>query len=38
MDDKDLLDRILNNGADRAKAMAEPVLESVRRAIGIRRQ
>ena len=37
MDDKDLLDRILNNGADRAKAMAEPVLESVRRAIGIRR-
>ncbi len=38
MDDKDLLDRILNNGADKAKAMAEPVLESVRRAIGIRRQ
>ena len=38
MDDKDLLDRILNDGADKAKAMAEPVLESVRRAIGIRRQ
>jgi tryptophanyl-tRNA synthetase len=38
MDDKDLLDRILNNGADKAKALAEPVLESVRRAIGIRRQ
>ena len=37
MDDKDLLDRILNNGADKAKALAEPVLESVRRAIGISR-
>jgi len=38
MDDKDLLDRILNNGADKAKALAEPVLESIRRAIGIKRQ
>ncbi len=38
MDDKDLLDRILNDGADKAKAMAVPVLEGVRRAIGIRRQ
>ena len=37
MDDKDLLDRILSNGADKAKAMAEPVLEAVRRAIGVRR-
>jgi tryptophanyl-tRNA synthetase len=38
MDDKDLLDRILNDGAERARAMAGPVLERVRRAIGIRRQ
>ena len=37
MDDKDLLDRILNDGADKARAMAGPVLESVRRAIGISR-
>ena len=37
MDDKDLLDRILNDAADKAKALAGPVLESVRRAIGIRR-
>jgi tryptophanyl-tRNA synthetase len=35
--DKNHLDRILNQGADRARAMAAPVLESVRRAIGISR-
>jgi hypothetical protein len=37
MDDKDLLDRILNDGADKERALAVPVLESVRRAIGISR-
>jgi tryptophanyl-tRNA synthetase len=37
MDDKDLLDRILSDGAEKARALAAPVLESVRRAIGIKR-
>ena len=37
MADKDHLDRILKRGADKAKAMAGPVLERVRRAIGISR-
>ena len=37
MGDKDLLDRILSDGAQKAKALAAPVLENVRRAIGIRR-
>jgi tryptophanyl-tRNA synthetase len=35
--DKNYLDRILNRGADKARAMAGPVLEGVRRAIGISR-
>ena len=37
MDDKDLLDRILNDGAEKARALARPVLEATRRAIGISR-
>jgi len=37
LDDKDHLDRILSEGADRARALAGPVLESVRRAVGISR-
>ena len=37
LDDKNHLDRILNEGADKARAIAGPVLESVRRAIGISR-
>lgn len=36
-DDKNYLDRILNRGADKARAVAGPVLEGVRRAIGISR-
>ncbi len=35
--DKDHLDRILGQGAEKARAVAEPVLERVRRAIGISR-
>lgn len=38
MDDKNQLDRILNRGAAKARAVAEPVLDRVRRAIGIGRQ
>ena len=38
MDDKDHLDRILSDGADKAQVLAEPILERVRRAIGIKRQ
>jgi tryptophanyl-tRNA synthetase len=38
MDDKNHLDRVLSEGADKAQAIAAPVLESVRRAIGISRQ
>jgi len=37
INDKDHLDRILNGGADKARAMAGPVLERVRRAVGISR-
>ena len=37
LDDKNHLDRVLNEGADKARAMAGPVLASVRRAIGISR-
>ena len=37
LDDKNHLDSILSRGADKARALAEPVLERVRRAIGIRR-
>jgi len=37
VDDKNFLDRILNEGARKARAIAGPVLESVRRAIGISR-
>ncbi len=37
LDNKDHLDRILGEGAARARAMAGPVLASVRRAIGISR-
>jgi tryptophanyl-tRNA synthetase len=37
LDDKNSLDRILNQGADSARSIAGPVLESVRRAIGISR-
>jgi tryptophanyl-tRNA synthetase len=37
MHDKDHLDRILSDGAAKARAMAGPVLERVRRAIGISR-
>ena len=37
MDDKDLLDRVLSDGADKARALAGPALERMRRAIGIRR-
>ena len=37
LDDKNFLDRILNQGADSARSIAGPVLESVRRAIGISR-
>ena len=37
-DDKNYLDRILNRGADKARAVAGPVLEGMRRAIGISRQ
>ena len=36
-DDKNHLDDILNRGAERARAIAGPVLENVRRAIGISR-
>ena len=35
--DKHHLDRILNQGAKKARALAEPVLDRLRRAIGIRR-
>jgi tryptophanyl-tRNA synthetase len=38
LDDKNSLDRILKEGADKARAIAGPVLQSVRRAIGISRQ
>ena len=37
LNDKNHLDRILSEGANRARALAEPVLESVRRAVGISR-
>jgi tryptophanyl-tRNA synthetase len=37
LDDKNHLDRVLNEGADKARAIAAPVLERVRRAIGISR-
>lgn len=37
-DDKDHLDRILNRGSEKARAIAGSVLENVRRAIGISRQ
>jgi tryptophanyl-tRNA synthetase len=37
LDDKDQLDDILSKGADRARAMARPVLAGLRRAIGISR-
>jgi tryptophanyl-tRNA synthetase len=37
-DDKHHLDHILNQGAESARAIAGPVLENVRRAIGISRQ
>ena len=37
LDDKNHLDHILNEGADRARALAGPVLENVRRAVGISR-
>lgn len=36
-EDKNHLDRILNQGAEKARAIAGPVLENVRRAIGISR-
>jgi tryptophanyl-tRNA synthetase len=35
--DKKRLDRILNQGAEKARALAEPVIDRLRRAIGIRR-
>jgi tryptophanyl-tRNA synthetase len=38
LDDKNSLDRIFNEGANKARAIAGPVLESVRRASGISRQ
>jgi tryptophanyl-tRNA synthetase len=38
MDDKNHLDHILSDGAEKARALAAPVIERVRRAIGIRRQ
>jgi tryptophanyl-tRNA synthetase len=37
LDNKDQLDDILSKGADRARAMARPVLAGLRRAIGISR-
>ncbi len=37
LDDKNHLDHILNEGADRARALAGPILENVRRAVGISR-
>jgi len=37
LDDKNYLDRILHEGADRARTLAGPVLENVRRAVGISR-
>ena len=37
LNDKDQLDDILSKGADRARAMARPVLTGLRRAIGISR-
>jgi tryptophanyl-tRNA synthetase len=37
LNDKNHLNRILKEGADRARALAGPVLENVRRAIGISR-
>ena len=37
LEDKNQLDRILNQGAEKARAIAGPVLENVRRAIGISR-
>jgi tryptophanyl-tRNA synthetase len=37
LDDKHHLDRILNKGAEKARAVAAPILERVRRAIGIQR-
>jgi hypothetical protein len=38
MTSKHHLDHILNQGAESARAIAGPVLENVRRAIGISRQ
>jgi tryptophanyl-tRNA synthetase len=37
LDDKNHLDRVLNEGADKARAIAAPVLERVRRAVGVSR-
>jgi len=37
LEDKNHLDRILNQGSEKARAIAGPVLENVRRAIGISR-
>lgn len=37
LDDKNHLDRILHEGANKARTLAGPVLENVRRAVGIRR-
>jgi tryptophanyl-tRNA synthetase len=37
LDDKDHLDRVLGQGAEKARAVAGPMLERVCRAIGIRR-
>jgi tryptophanyl-tRNA synthetase len=37
MEDKNHLDHILNQGSEKARAIAGPVLENVRRAIGINR-
>jgi tryptophanyl-tRNA synthetase len=37
INDKDQLDRILNEGAVKARAVAKPILERVRRAVGISR-
>ena len=37
LDDKNYLDRILDEGAEKARAMGGPVLERVRRSIGISR-
>ena len=37
LEDKHHLDRILNQGAEKARALAGPVLDRIRRAVGIRR-